>query len=124
MHSRHQLSPMAASLPIKPFEVSRWRLRRTRQLRVCVFNRVLVLKWDFAVDFNDAREGCRAGCEGVILACRTRAVRGAGGMAIAQTHFHCPGTPARVARQEKELARSYPVHVASYCGNGLTRGGQ
>ena len=36
--------PIAASLSIKPFEVSRWRLRRTRQPPVCVFNRVLVLK--------------------------------------------------------------------------------
>ena len=33
----------AASLSIEPFEVSRSRLRRTRQLSVCILNRVLVL---------------------------------------------------------------------------------
>jgi hypothetical protein len=29
-----------------------------------------------------------------------------------QTHLEHPGSPARVARQEKELTKSYPVHVA------------
>jgi hypothetical protein len=120
MHSRYQPSPIAASLSIKPFEVSRWRLRRARQLPVCVFNRVLVLKWDFAVGFNDALEGCWVGGEGVILAFRTREMRVVGGMAIAQTHFQYPGTPARVARQEKELTRSCPGHVAGCSGNALT----
>jgi hypothetical protein len=114
----------AASLSIKPFEVSRWRLRRTRQLPVCVFNRVLVLKWDFAAGLNDPVEGLWAGREGVIFASQTRAMRGDGVTAIAQTHFHPPGSPARVASQEKELLRSYPVHGAGWPGNAVTRGAQ
>ena len=36
------------SLSIEAFEGSRWRLRRTRQQPVCVFNCVLVLTWDVA----------------------------------------------------------------------------
>jgi hypothetical protein len=124
MHFGHQPSPIAASLSIKPFEVSRWRLRRTRQLPVCVFNRVLVLKGDFAVDFKDALEGCRAGRAGVILASRTREMRVVGGMAIVETHFKYPGTPARVARQESELAKNCPGHVAGCSGNALTLGAQ
>ena len=124
MHPRYQPSPSAASLSIKLFEASRWRLRRTRQLRVCVFNRVLVLKWDFAVGFDDPRKGCRAGREGPILASRRREMRGIGGTTIAQTHFKHPGTPARVARQEKELTMSYPGHVAGCSGKELTLGAQ
>ena len=37
--------------------------------------------------------------------------------AFGQTHFQHPGAPARVARQEKELTTSYPVHVAG-CSSG------
>ena len=40
----------------------------------------------------------------------------------AQTHLKHPGSPARVARQEKELTKSYPVHVAGCSGNPVTRG--
>ena len=42
--------------------------------------------------------------------------------AWAQAHFEHPGYPARVARQEKELTKSYPVHAAGYSGNAVTRG--
>jgi hypothetical protein len=42
--------------------------------------------------------------------------------AWAQTHLEHPGTPARVARQEKELTKSYPVHVAGCSGNAVTWG--
>jgi hypothetical protein len=40
----------------------------------------------------------------------------------AQAHFEHPGYPTGVARQEKELTKSYPVHVAGYSGNAVTRG--
>ena len=40
----------------------------------------------------------------------------------AQRHLEHPGYPARVVRQEKEVTRSYPVHVAGYFGSAVTRG--
>jgi hypothetical protein len=39
-----------------------------------------------------------------------------------QTHLKHPGSPARVARQENELTKSYPVHIDGWSGNALTRG--
>jgi hypothetical protein len=42
--------------------------------------------------------------------------------ACVQTHLEHPGSPARVARQEKRLPKSYPVHVAGWSGNTVTRG--
>jgi hypothetical protein len=45
-------------------------------------------------------------------------------MAIAPTHSQHPGSPARVAGQEKELTKSYPVHVAGGSGNAATGGAQ
>ena len=41
---------------------------------------------------------------------------------FARTHLEHPGSPARVASQEKELTKSYPVHVAGWSGNAVTRG--
>ena len=43
-------------------------------------------------------------------------------LAIAGTHVEYPGAPARLARQEKELTKSYPVHVAGWSGDTVTRG--
>jgi hypothetical protein len=42
--------------------------------------------------------------------------------ASAQAHVKHPGSPARVARQEKELTKRYPVHVAGWSGTAVTRG--
>jgi len=124
MHSRHQPSPIAASLSIKPFEVSRWRLRRTRQQPVCVFNRALVLRRGVAGDLKVDRKMGSLACHGLILASERRGPTIFPVSAFAQTHIKHPGTPARVVRQEKELTKSYPVHVAGCSGNGATRGAQ
>ena len=42
--------------------------------------------------------------------------------AWAQAHLEHPGSPARVARQEKELTKSYPVNVVGWSGAAVTRG--
>ena|SRR6516162_2048254 len=102
MHSRHQPSPIAASLSIKPFEVSRWRLRRTRQ-PVCVFNRALVLRRGVAGDLKVDREMGSLACHSLILASERMGPTTFAVTAFAQTHVQHPGTPARVVRQEKEL---------------------
>jgi hypothetical protein len=41
---------------------------------------------------------------------------------FARTHLKHPGSPARVARQEKELTESYPVQIAGWSGDAVTRG--
>jgi len=112
MDSRPQPSPIGASLPIKPFEVSRWCLRRTRQQPLCVFNRALVLRRGVAGDLKVDRKMGSLACHGLILASERMGPTIFPVPAFAQTHIKHPGTPARVVRQEKELTKSYPVHVA------------
>ena len=63
-------------------------------------------------------------CEGPILASKSMGMTIFAVTAFEQTHIKHPGAPARVARQEKELTKSYPVHVAGCSGNALTRGAQ
>ena len=122
MHSGPQPSPIAASLSIKPFEVSRWRLRRTRQSPVCVFNCVLVLKRGVAGGMNEAPDMHSAAYERAIFRFREWAVGRSAVTALASTHLCRSGPPTRAASQEKELTKSCPVHVAGYSGNQLTRG--
>ena len=110
------------SVSIEAFEGSRWRLRRTRQQPVCSFNRVLVLKWGAAGDLNDGPKRHSGGCGQVMVASQRAGMTMIVVAAWAQTHLEHPGTPARVARQEKELTKSYPVHVAGCSGNAVTRG--
>jgi hypothetical protein len=102
--------------------VSRWRLRGTRQQPVCVFNRVLVLKWDAAGDLNDGPKRHSGGCDGVILGSKRPGMTMFAVAGFARTHLKHPGSPARVARREKKLTKSYPVHVAGWSGNAVTRG--
>jgi hypothetical protein len=63
-------------------------------------------------------------CAGLIFASEPMRRSVVAVTAFEQTHVKRPGAPARVARQEKELTKSYPVHVAGYGGNGVTRGAQ
>ena len=114
----------AASLSIEAFEVSRWRLRRTRQQPVCVFNRALVLKRGVAGGLKVDRKMGSVACDGLILASESIGMTVFALSAFEQTHIKHPGAPARLARQEKEFTKSYPVHVAGYGGNGVTRGAQ
>ena len=114
----------AASLSIEAFEVSRWRLRRTRQQPVCVFNRALVLKRGVAGGLKVDRKMGSVACDGLILASESIGMTVFALSAFEQTHITHPGSPARVARQEKELTRSCRVHVAGCSGNALTRGAQ
>ena len=110
------------SLSIEAFEVSRWRLRRTRQQPVCVFNRVLVLKWDAAGGLNEGPKRRLAGCDRVMPASWKPEMTMFAVGASARTHVERPGSPARVARQEKELTKNYPVHVAGWSDVAVTRG--
>ena len=97
-------------------------MRRTRQQTVCGFNRVLVLKWDAAGDLNEGPKRDSAGCDQVMVASWRAGMTMFAIAAWAQRHLEHPGYPARVVRQEKEVTRSYPVHVAGCSGNAVTRG--
>ena len=112
----------AASLSIEPFEVSRWRLRRTRQPPVCVFNRVLVLKRYVAGGLNETPNRHSATFGRVIFPPREDTARMSAVTAFAPTHLYRPGAPARMASQERKVTKSCPVHVAGCSGNELTRG--
>jgi hypothetical protein len=57
----------SGKLPVCPFEVSRWCLRRTRQQPVCVFNRALVLRRDVAGDLKVDRKMGSLACHSLIL---------------------------------------------------------
>jgi len=61
-------------------------------------------------------------CDGPILAPERMGMTIFAVSAFEQAHIKYPGAPARVARQEKELTRSCPVHVAGCAGNALARG--
>ena len=63
-------------------------------------------------------------CDGLILASERMGMTIFAVTAFEQTHIKHPGSPARVARQEKELTRSCPVHVAGCAGNALAREAQ
>ena len=111
--------PNAASLSIEPFEASRWRLRRTRQQTVCIFNRVLVLPPRKVQGETTASRVGRRGegrHEHRLLACSSRACVGRG---VVWTHVRHPGAPARVVGQEKVVLTSCPVHVAGTMADGV-----
>jgi len=59
-------------------------------------------------------------CDGPILAPERMGMTIFAVSAFEQAHIKYPGAPARVARQEKELTRSCPGHVAGCSGNALT----
>ena len=87
-----------------------------------IFEGVLVLKWDAVGDFNDGRKRHSVACEGVMRPSGTLPMTMVAVAGWAQTHLKHPGSPARVARQEKELTKSYRVHVAGCSANAVTRG--
>ena len=63
-------------------------------------------------------------CDGLILAPERMGMTIFAVTAFEQTHIKHPGSPARVACQEKELTRSCSVHAAGCAGNALAREAQ
>ena len=61
-------------------------------------------------------------CDGLIFASERMRRTVVAVTAFEQTHVKRSGAPARVARQEKELTRSCPGHVAGCSGNALALG--
>jgi hypothetical protein len=81
-----QPSVPAGALSIRPFQVSRWRLRRTRQL--WVLNAVLVLRYGLESAFRQIRS-TRAGANGWFRVRIVSAVTG-----IFSERDECRHTPA------------------------------
>ena len=114
----------AASLSIEPFEVSRSRLRRTRQQPVWISNGILVLG---RAAWNGVKGAGRVDLMVTIAFQHRSGAREWDAFwtgSNAGAHFQRSGSPARVTSQEAGSARKCPAHVFGWADDVLTHEAQ
>src|SRR5215470_1806628 len=103
--------PSAASLSIEPFEVSRLRLRRTRQQHVWILNGVLVPERGSCGGPPAAAGGSPVSWQGWMGSPVRRQFAELVVSSKSCAHVEYPGAPARVTGQEEESFKRCSVHV-------------